>query len=146
MHIIKLSTNYMECFWITYYVYIQSVQCPTTDCTTGRMRFDPRERQKYFSSSLSVQTDSEAHPASYPMGTAGIFLAGKARLGRDADYSPHIAPRSRMSRSYISSPLCSLYGGSGTAVLFTITHICRIQILSSYWLWGREGKASWLCS
>jgi hypothetical protein len=28
-------------------------------------------RKKAFPSSLSVQTSSEAHPASYPMGTGG---------------------------------------------------------------------------
>jgi hypothetical protein len=27
---------------------------------------------------------------------------GKARPGRDADHSPHLVPRSRMSRSYTS--------------------------------------------
>jgi hypothetical protein len=37
---------------------------------------------KDFSSDLCVQTSSEAHPASCPMGTGG-----KARPGRDADHS-----------------------------------------------------------
>jgi hypothetical protein len=41
-----------------------------------------------FSSSLCVQTGSEAHPASCPMGTGGPFSGGKARPGRDADHSP----------------------------------------------------------
>jgi hypothetical protein len=41
-----------------------------------------------LSSSPYVQTGSEAHPASYPMGTGGPFPAGKARPGRDADHSP----------------------------------------------------------
>jgi hypothetical protein len=41
-----------------------------------------------FSSSPCVQTGSEAHPASYPMGTGGHFPGGKARPGRDADHSP----------------------------------------------------------
>jgi hypothetical protein len=45
-------------------------------------------RGKDFSSSLCVQTSSEAHPASYPMGTRGPFPRGKERLGHDADYSP----------------------------------------------------------
>jgi hypothetical protein len=40
-----------------------------------------------FSSSPIVQTGSEAHPASYPMGTGGPFPGGKARPGRDADHS-----------------------------------------------------------
>jgi hypothetical protein len=41
-----------------------------------------------FSSSPCVQTGSEAHLASYPMGTGGSCSAGKARPGRDADHSP----------------------------------------------------------
>jgi hypothetical protein len=43
---------------------------------------------KDFSSSLCVQTGSEAHPASCSKGTGGPFPAGKARPGRDADHSP----------------------------------------------------------
>jgi hypothetical protein len=43
---------------------------------------------KDFSSSLCVQTSSEAHQASCTMGTGGPFLGGKARPGRDADHSP----------------------------------------------------------
>jgi hypothetical protein len=42
---------------------------------------------KDFSSSLCVQTGSEAHPASCTMGTGGPFTGGKARPGRDADHS-----------------------------------------------------------
>jgi hypothetical protein len=41
-----------------------------------------------FSSSLCVQTGSGAHPASCTMCTGGPFPGGKARPGRDADYSP----------------------------------------------------------
>jgi hypothetical protein len=40
------------------------------------------------SSSPCIQTGSGAHPTSYPMGTGGSFLGGKARSGRDADHSP----------------------------------------------------------
>jgi hypothetical protein len=43
---------------------------------------------KDFSSSLSVQTSSGAHPASCTMGTGGPFFGGKARPGRDDDNSP----------------------------------------------------------
>jgi hypothetical protein len=45
-------------------------------------------RAKDFSSSLCVQTGSEAHPASCTMGTGRSFPRGKARPGRDADHSP----------------------------------------------------------
>jgi hypothetical protein len=43
---------------------------------------------KDFSSSLCVQTGSGVHPASCTMGTVCPFPRGKARPGRDADYSP----------------------------------------------------------
>jgi hypothetical protein len=43
---------------------------------------------KVFSSSLCVQTGSEANPASCTMDTGGPFPGGKARPGRDADHSP----------------------------------------------------------
>jgi hypothetical protein len=58
---------------------------------------------KDFSSNLCVQTSSEAHPASCTVGTGGPFPGAKARTGHDADHSPHLVPRSRMSRSYTSS-------------------------------------------
>jgi hypothetical protein len=41
-----------------------------------------------FSSNLSVQTGSRAHPTSCPMCTEGPFPGGKAWPGRDADHSP----------------------------------------------------------
>jgi hypothetical protein len=43
---------------------------------------------KDFSSSVSVQTCSAAHPATCTMGTGDPFPGGKARPGRDADQSP----------------------------------------------------------
>jgi hypothetical protein len=43
---------------------------------------------KDFSSSLCVQTGSEAHPSSCTVGTGGPFPGGKALPGRDADHSP----------------------------------------------------------
>jgi hypothetical protein len=75
---------------------------------------------KYFSSIFCVQTGSGAHPASCTMGTGGPFSGGKARSGRDADYPPHLEPKSRMSRSYTSpppSPSASM-ADSGTAVRY----------------------------
>jgi hypothetical protein len=54
---------------------------------------------KGFSSSPCVQTSYDAHPAFYPMVTRG-----KVWPGRDADHSPHLVLRSRMSRRHTSSP------------------------------------------
>jgi hypothetical protein len=54
---------------------------------------------KDFSSNLCVQTGSEAHPAS------GVLSPGLKR-GRGVTLTtpPHLVPRSRMSRSYTSTP------------------------------------------
>jgi hypothetical protein len=45
---------------------------------TGRPGFDPRQRRKEFSSGLCAQTSSEAHPASFTMGTwwGGVLSRG----------------------------------------------------------------------
>jgi hypothetical protein len=67
----------------------------------------PAEAKGFF---LCVQTGSGAHPASCTMGFGGPFPGAKERPGRDADDSPHLVPRSRMSRSYTSSPLKRLRG------------------------------------
>jgi hypothetical protein len=67
---------------------VQSVQCLATGWTTGRIRFDPRQRRKDFYSSFCAQTGSGVHPASCTMGTMGPFSGGKVRQGRDADHSP----------------------------------------------------------
>jgi hypothetical protein len=76
---------------------------------------------KDFSSSLCVQTGSGAHPASCTMGTGCPFPWGKARPGRDADHSPHLVPRSLMSRSYTSFRPSFSMACSGTALVLSIT-------------------------
>jgi hypothetical protein len=43
----------------------------------------------------------------------GSFPRGKAPLGRDADQSPHLVPRSRMSRSYTPLHLSAFVACSG---------------------------------
>jgi hypothetical protein len=48
----------------------------------------------------------------------GSFPGGKALPGRDADNSPQPVPSSRINRSYSSSPLWLLHGGSRTDFLF----------------------------
>jgi hypothetical protein len=57
-------------------------------------RLDDRDsisaETKDFSSRLCVQTGSEAHPASYTMGTEDPFLGGKGRLRREADASAEV--------------------------------------------------------
>jgi hypothetical protein len=55
---------------------------------------------KNFSSILCVQTSSEAHPASYPMGIGGPFSGVKRGRGVTLTTLPHLVPRSIMIRSY----------------------------------------------
>jgi hypothetical protein len=49
---------------------------------------------KYFSSSLCVQTGSEAHPASCTMGTGGPFPGAKRGWGVTLTTHPYLVPRS----------------------------------------------------
>jgi hypothetical protein len=91
----------------------QSVLCLTTDWTIGVR--SPAEA-KDFSSNLCVQTGSEAHPASCPMGTGGPFPGAKRGRGVTLTTHPHLLPRSRMSRSYTSSPSSATMACSGTAL------------------------------
>jgi hypothetical protein len=65
-----------------------------------------------FSSSLCVQTSSEGNPASYPMGTRGVFSQSKVRQRCDADHSP-------LSSVEFKKDVFSwrLYGGSVAASL-----------------------------
>jgi hypothetical protein len=65
---------------------------------------------KDFSSILCVQTGSRAHPASCTMGTGGPFPEAKRGRGVTLTIHTHLVPRSRMSRSYTSSPPKHLHG------------------------------------
>jgi hypothetical protein len=62
-------------------------------------------------------------PSLLSNGYRGSFPGGKARPGRDVEHSPHLIPRSRMSRSYTSSSPWSLHGDGRTAlVCFMMTN------------------------
>jgi len=58
--------------------------------------------------SAPLQTGSEAHPASYTMGTMGPGV--KERPGRGVDHPPHLAPRLKKEYSYTSIPPPGLRG------------------------------------
>jgi hypothetical protein len=58
-----------------------------------------------FFSNLCVQTSSGVHPASCTMGTGYPFPGGKARPGRDADYSPPSSAEIKNEKElYTSNP------------------------------------------
>jgi hypothetical protein len=61
--------------------------CDSSISIVPEYRLDD-QAEAVSSSSLCVQTSSEAHPSTYTMGTGGPFLGGKARPGRETDHSP----------------------------------------------------------
>jgi hypothetical protein len=65
----------------------QSVLCLAAGWTTERSRFDHRQRWKEFSSSLCVQTGSEAHPASFAKGTGGPFGSNNNNNNNNNDFN-----------------------------------------------------------
>jgi hypothetical protein len=83
----------------------QSIKCLTTDWTTGWPRFDPWQKQRIFSlSSVSRQALRPTQsPVQWVLG--GPFPRSKARSAHDADHSPHLVQRSRMSRAIYPLPL-----------------------------------------
>jgi hypothetical protein len=83
-----LHSSYMLLRYPTHKQQIETPESAVSTVPTGVR--SPAEAME-FSSSLCVQTSSEAHTASYPMDIAGSFPGGKARPGRDAD--PHLVPR-----------------------------------------------------
>jgi hypothetical protein len=58
------------------------------DTTDWMTRVQSLAGAKDFSSNLCIQTSSGAQPATYPVGTRGLFPRGKAWLGHDSDHSP----------------------------------------------------------
>jgi hypothetical protein len=70
---------------------------------------------KDLSSSLCVETTSEAKPASYPMRTVCPFPGGKARPERVANHSTLSSAKDENEEIYILSP-CRMHGGSGTVL------------------------------
>jgi hypothetical protein len=95
---------------------------------------------KDFSSSLCVQIDSGAHPASYSMGTGGPFPWVKRGRGVTLTTHRHLVPMSRVSKSYTSSPPKLFTACSGTALHYSTvrqiipvdTHLCELNVLLTF--------------
>jgi hypothetical protein len=73
--------------------------CLATDWTTGRTRFDPRQRQKFLT------IPSVPSPAMGPTQPFVQWVPGvKGGRGVTLTTHPHLVPWLRMSRSYTYSP------------------------------------------
>jgi hypothetical protein len=92
---------------------------------------------KDFSSSLCVQTGSGAHPASPPMGTGGPFPGAKRGRGVTLTTHPRLVPKSRMSRSYTSSPPKRHHGVQRDCFAFFLVFIRdkRSSLRQRCWHW-----------
>jgi hypothetical protein len=91
----------------------------------------PAEAKDSFSSP-SVQNTSEAHPASYTMGTGGPFPGVEGGQGVTLTTHPYLVPKSRMSRGYTSSLHWCLNGVAALLYFTLLTFVSdcyeRIEI------------------
>jgi hypothetical protein len=93
---------------------------------------------KDFSPNLCVQTGSGAQPAFFQW-VPEVLSRGKASLGRDADYSPRLVPRSRMSTVLHSFSLVACMAVAGQLLL--ISCVCsEIWEATSGSLWRLTGR------
>jgi hypothetical protein len=103
-----------------------------------------------LSCSVCVQTDFEAHPASCTVVTGSSFPGGKARPEFDVDHSPHLVPKSRMSRSYTFSPPSASMACSVTALLYLLpqnqTRIFRFNSLQRFCSFQKMVLLNVVCS
>jgi hypothetical protein len=88
----------------------QAVQCLTTDWTTGRSRFDPRRGQRILP--VAPVSRPALGPTQPPVQWVPGVLSPGVKRGRGVTLTthPHLVRRSRMSRSYTSSPPKRLHG------------------------------------
>jgi hypothetical protein len=65
-----------------------------------------------------------------------VVIRGKERPGSDADHSPHLIQRSRLSRSYTSSPPLRLHGVAGE-LCFTLLLLLLVVVVISFLIFER---------
>jgi hypothetical protein len=87
-------------------------------------REDIAHRQRQRSFPLASVSSPALGPTQPPVQwvPGDPFPGGKVRLERDADQSPHLAPRSRMSSSYISSLPCACMAVEGQLYVYFYTN------------------------
>jgi hypothetical protein len=82
---------------------------------------------------LHVQTDSGAHPVSYPMSTGDFFL-GVKRQGREADHSPPTSAEVNKMWIYTSTPpyvfmaYCLNSFSTGTTYYINLVNFSRSEL------------------
>jgi hypothetical protein len=90
----------------------------TTDWTIGVR--SPTVAEGVFCS-FCFHTDSGAHPASYTVGTGGLFPGCKARPERESDDSrPSSVEVKKVQKLYLLSPQAPSVASSGATLPFTL--------------------------
>jgi hypothetical protein len=111
---IKINSKSILCLTLYYLNTITNMSWGSSVSIVSDYRLDTRIKSlteaKDFISSLFLQTSSAVHLASYPMDSGGPFPGEKCSQGMTKTVHHHPEPRSRMSRSHISSPNQRLYG------------------------------------
>jgi hypothetical protein len=117
-----------ECYFHIAYLLssgvAQSVQCLTTDWTTGRSRFDSGRGKGFFLQPLCPDW-LWGPPSLLYNGTGGSFPGAKRGRSVTLTTHPHPVPRSGMSRSYPSLPPSACVACSGIALLFATYYHAR---------------------
>jgi hypothetical protein len=142
--ILQLNTQGTRCSYAAYnyssnhdilYISVKiSSVCIVSDWTTGWSGFDPRQRQIIFPlSSLSRPTVGHTQP--HVRWVPGI-LSPWVKRGRGVTLTthPHLVPRSRMCRSYTSSPPSASMACSGTALPLSVKILILISLISLLYL------------
>jgi hypothetical protein len=127
-HFIKLYALLFTPFFIQEGAGVaQSVQCRTADRKTG---VQSPAKAKDFSSSFSVQTSSEANPASYP--TEGPLLGVKCGQSVTLTTHPHLVPRSR----WVEAGIFLWWNMPECCAINSFSEGCKLEWRSrSYFFW-----------
>jgi hypothetical protein len=103
-HFHKLNRHCSSCTLLHYHLWKEREKHQIFWLQTERPGLDARQRQSIF---LLASVSRPALRSTQPHIQWVLESFPAARSGRDADHSPHLVQRSRMNRSYSTSPLCA---------------------------------------
>jgi hypothetical protein len=91
---------------VSYVSIAMSRDSPVGYSDRQRPSFDSQQGNRFFFNPLhSVKTGTEAHPASYPVGTGGSFAPRNVR-GLEADHLPLSSTEVKHDGGIPSRPIC----------------------------------------
>jgi hypothetical protein len=122
---------------LLYYITLQGVS-RVAGWTTGRSRFDPRQRREDSSFGLCVHSRLWG-PPNLLLWVPGVLSPGiKRGLGVTLTTHTHL-PRCKISRSYTSSPPIPFAAYIGTALVLTSQGFKKMFVPNTYcWIPSRE--------